>query len=176
MPGGGSRFEAAGGREVTLRPAGPDDYEELVRVYASTRADELAQVTWWDDAQKLAFCRMQYDSQKKEYDSRFPDAQYDVILLEGRTAGRLWVGRDGGEMRLLDIAVLPWARGQGVGTALVESLIAEARATGRRLRHMVYFTNEGALRLYERLGFVVFEKVGDAYFHMEWRGGGEGGG
>jgi ribosomal protein S18 acetylase RimI-like enzyme len=165
------KFETAGGREVALRPATPEDYEELVGVYASTRADELAQVTWWDDAQKLAFCRMQYDAQKKEYDARYPDAQYDLILLEGRTAGRYWVGRGAEEIRLLDIALLPWAQGQGVGTVLVRALIEEARASGKRLRHMVFVMNEGARRLYERLGFVVFEEVGGAYLHMEWRPG-----
>ncbi|HYG78904.1 MAG TPA: GNAT family N-acetyltransferase [Pyrinomonadaceae bacterium] len=168
---GGVRFETAGGREFTLRPATPEDYEELVGIYASTRADELAQVTWWDDAQKLAFCRMQYEAQKSEYDSRFPDAQYDLILLGGRTAGRVWVGRDDAEIRLLDIALLPWARGQGVGTTVVRSLIEEARATGKRLRHMVFIMNEGARRLYERLGFVVFEEAGGSHLHMEWRPG-----
>lgn len=34
---------------------------------------------------------------------------------------------------------------------------------------MVLVMNEGARRLYERLGFVVFEEVGGAYLHMEWR-------
>jgi len=159
----------AGGERVELRPAAPGDYEELVRVYASTRAAELAQVTWWDDAQKLAFCRMQYDAQKAEYDARYPEAQYDLILLEGRPAGRLWIGRGAEEIRLLDIALLPWAQGQGIGTALVRALIEEARASGKRLRHMVFVMNEGARRLYERLGFVVFEEVGGAYLHMEWR-------
>ena len=167
----GVRYETAGGREVTLRPAAEDDYEELVGVYASTRAAELAQVTWWDDEQKLAFCRMQYHAQKAEYDARYPEAQYDLILLEGRTAGRLWVGRDEEEIHMLDVTVLPWAQGQGVGTALVRGLIGEARATGKRLRHMVFVLNEGARRLYERLGFVVFEEVGGAYLHMEWRPG-----
>ncbi len=167
----GARFETAGGREVLLRPATPEDYEEMVGVYASTRAAELAQVTWWDDAQKLAFCRMQYDAQKSEYDARYPVSQYDVILLDGRTAGRLWIGRDDVEIRLLDIAVLPWAQGQGVGAVLVRSLVEEARATGKRLRHMVFVMNEGARRLYERLGFVVFEEVGGSHLHMEWRPG-----
>ena len=162
------------GGTLSLRPVAPEDDEFLFGVYASTRAAELAQVTWWDDAQKLAFCRMQYDAQKKEYDSRFPDAQYDLILLDGRTAGRFWVGRGPAEMRLLDIIVLPWAQGQGVGTALARTLIGEARASGKRLRHMVFVMNEGARRLYERLGFVVFEEVGGAYLHMEWRGGGGG--
>ena len=170
MTRGAEKVLTEGGREVVLRPAVAEDYEELVGVYASSRAAELAQVTWWGDEQKLAFCRMQYDAQKKEYDARFPDAQYDLILLDGRTAGRFWVGRGEEEMRLLDIVILPWAQGQGVGTALVRKLIDEARASGKRLRHMVFVMNEGARRLYERLGFVVFEEVGGAYLHMEWRG------
>ena len=47
-------------------------------------------------------------------------------------------------------------RGNGVGTALMEGAIAWARATGfiTRLQLEVYTTNTGAIRLYERLGFV----------------------
>ena len=166
----GEAIELAGGGVVTLRPATAEDHEDMVRVYASTRADELAQVTWWDDAQKLAFCRTQYEAQKSEYDARFPEAEYDVIVLEGRTAGRVWIGRDEREIRLLDIALLPWARNRGVGTAIFGRLIEEARASGRRLRHMVFVLNLDALRFYERLGFVVFEDLG-GYKHMEWRPG-----
>lgn len=165
---GGAVFEAGGGRRVSLRPATEVDYEDLVRVYASTRAPELAQVTWWDDEQKLAFCRSQYDAQKAEYDARFPDAEYDVILLDGRACGRIWIGRAADEIRLLDIALLPEVQRQGVGAALVGALIEEARSTGKRLRHMVFVLNTEARRFYERLGFRVFEDLG-GYLHMEWR-------
>jgi ribosomal protein S18 acetylase RimI-like enzyme len=168
MLSGEVEVETGDGRKVALRPATPEDYEEMVRVYASTRAAEMAQVTWWNDEQKLAFCRSQYDAQKGEYDARFPHADYSLILLEGRTAGRLWVGRDEEEIRLLDIALLPEAQGQGIGAALVGALVAEARASGKRLRHMVWQENAGARRFYERLGFQVFEDVG-GYLHMEWR-------
>src|SRR5215210_5296901 len=132
----GGRYETAGGREVVLRPATEDDYEELVRIYASTRAAELEQVTWWDDAQKLAFCRMQYHAQKTEYDAHYPDAQHDLILLEGRPAGRIWIGRDDEQIHMLDVTILPWAQGQGVGTVLIRALVEEARASGKKLRHM----------------------------------------
>jgi ribosomal protein S18 acetylase RimI-like enzyme len=156
------------GRALELRPAAHEDYEDLVRIYASTRAGELAQVTWWDDAQKLEFCRQQYDAQKREYDSHFPRSEYDVILLDGRAVGRIWVGRDEEEIRLLDIALLPEAQNRGVGTALLKRLMDESERTGKRLRHMVFILNKDALRFYERLGFEVFEDVG-GYQHMEWR-------
>jgi GNAT superfamily N-acetyltransferase len=164
----GVEVKLAGGRVVTLRPASPGDHEDLVLIYASTRAAELAQVTGWNDEQKLAFCRMQYEAQKQEYEEHFPDAEYDVILLDGRTVGRIWVARDEEEIRLLDIALLPEAQNQGVGAALVRRLIEESRRTGKRLRHMVFVLNTEALRFYERLGFVAFEDAG-AYRHMEWR-------
>ena len=157
----------AGGLKVVLRPAVEADYEELVRVYASTRAAELAQVTWWDDEQKLAFCRAQYDAQKEEYDARFPGAEYDVIELEGRTVGRVWIGRAVDEIRLLDIALLPETQRRGLGAAIIGALIEEARASDKRLRHMVFMLNTDARRFYERLGFHVFEDIG-GYLHMEW--------
>jgi ribosomal protein S18 acetylase RimI-like enzyme len=163
---GGGEIEA-GGAKVVLRPAAAADYEELVRIYASTREAELAQVTWWDDGQKHAFCRAQYDAQKEEYDARFPGAEYDVIEVGGRTVGRVWVGRAAEEIRLLDIALLPEAQRRGLGAAIVGALIEEARASGKRLRHMVFMLNTGALRFYERLGFRVFEDLG-GYLHMEW--------
>jgi ribosomal protein S18 acetylase RimI-like enzyme len=172
LTSGGAQFETAGGRAVSLRQATEEDYEDLVRVYASERAAELEQVTWWDDAQKLDFCRSQFDAQKVEYDARYPDAEYDVILLEGRTAGRIWIGRGEEEIRLLDIALLPEFRGQGVGAVLVGALIEEARSAGKRLRHMVFVLNEGALRFYQRHGFRVFEEVG-GYLHMEWKAEGD---
>lgn len=163
---GGGVFEA-GGLKVSLRPAAESDYEGLVRVYASTRAAELAQVTWWDDEQKLAFCRAQYGAQKEEYEARFPASEHDVVEADGRIIGRVWVARTAEEIRLLDIALLPEARRHGLGAAIVGALIEEARASNKRLRHMVFILNADARRFYERLGFRVFEEIA-GYLHMEW--------
>lgn len=157
----------AGGQVVSLRPVEPQDDEFLLTVYTSTRDEELSQVEW-GEGQREAFLRQQFTAQREQYDGRFPDADYDVILLDGRTVGRLWIGSDDEQMRLLDIALLPEAQNQGVGTALLKRLIEEARASGKKLRHMVFMLNPDAKRFYERLGFVGFEEFG-AYLHMEWR-------
>lgn len=59
--------------------------------------------------------------------------------------------------RLLDVetvAVLPAARGAGIGTALMEAIDAWARERGiDHLSVSVRTANEGARRLYERRGF-----------------------
>jgi GNAT superfamily N-acetyltransferase len=106
--------------------------------------------------------------QRREYDARFPDAEYDVILIDDRPAGRIWIGRTNEEIRLMDIALLPEFQKRGAGTLLVRALIEEARATSKRLRHMLFVLNNDAHRFYERLGFVVFEEMG-GYKHMEWK-------
>ena len=151
MDGSGASRPAVGG-EVTLRPVTAEDEEFLLSVYTSTRERELAQVEW-AEGQKELFVRWQFDLQRREYDARFPDARYDVILLDGRPAGRIWVGEDEEQIRLLDIAVLPESQNRGVGTHLLRGLIEEARRAGKALRHMVFVLNDDAHRFYERLGF-----------------------
>jgi len=91
-----------------------------------------------------------------------------VITIDDRPAGRIWIGRDSEQIRLLDIALLPEFQNRGAGTILLRRLIEEAREAGKPLRHMVFVLNNDADRFYERLGFVVIEEFG-AYKHMEWK-------
>ena len=157
------------GSFISLKPVTTEDDEFLLHVYASTREDELAQAQW-AEGQKEMFLRWQFALQRKEYDSRFPDAKYDVILVDGVAAGRIWVGSDALQIRLLDIAILPEFQNRGVGTALIKMLIEGAQREKKVLRHMVFVLNNDAHRFYERLGFVMIEDL-DAYKHMEWKDG-----
>jgi GNAT superfamily N-acetyltransferase len=155
------------GGELMLRRVTANDDAFLLSVYDSTRADELSQAEW-QEGQKEIFLKWQFDLQRREYDARFPDAEYNVILIDDRPAGRIWIGRDSEQIRLLDIALLPEFQNRGAGTLLLQRLIEEARQAGKPLRHMVFVLNNDAHRFYERLGFVVIEEFG-AYKHMEWK-------
>src|SRR5688572_24558818 len=104
---------------VTLRSAAAGDEEFLVKVYASTRAEELARVPW-SEAQRAAFVRMQFDAQQLHYRTHNPTATHDIILLDGRAVGRLYVARREYEIRILDITLLPEHRGSGTGTFLLK--------------------------------------------------------
>lgn len=155
------------GGTLTLRAVTADDDAFLLSVYDSTRAVELDQVQW-EEGQREAFLKWQFEMQRREYDARFPDAEYDVILIDGEPAGRIWIGRTDEEIRLLDIAILTAFQNRGAGTILLRKLIDEAKATGKRLRHMVFVLNNNAHRFYERLGFVEIDDMG-GYKHMEWK-------
>jgi GNAT superfamily N-acetyltransferase len=152
---------------LTLRPVTQEDDPFLLQLYASTRTDELGQVEW-EEGQKETFVRWQFDLQRREYDARFPDARYQLILIDEEPAGRIWVGEDDEQIRLLDIALLPQFQKRGAGTRLLKDLMKEADDAGKLLRHMVFVLNNDAHRFYERLGFVVIEDLG-AYKHMEYR-------
>lgn len=160
-------FQLPGGGTVELRPVLDSDNEFLLSVYASTRADELGQLEWIE-GQKEMFLRWQFDLQRREYDTRFPDADYCLVVIDQEPAGRIWVGSDDEQIRLLDIALLPEFQNRGVGTVLLERLKSDAQSAGKALRHMVFVLNNNADRFYERLGFKVIEDLG-AYKHMEWR-------
>lgn len=134
------------------------DRELLLAVYSSTRVEELAQVPWAPGA-KEAFLRQQFEAQDAYYREYYPRASFDVVEVQGRAAGRLYVDRWPYEIRIVDIALLPEFRGRGAGEALLRELIAEAGASGRSLTIHVEQGNP-ARRLYERLGFVAVAERG----------------
>ena len=119
----------------------------------------------WDDAQKDAFLRMQFDAQDAWWQENYADASFDVILVEGEPAGRLYVHRGPSEIRIVDIALLPEHRGNGIGTRLLEELLAEGDAEAKSVTIHVERMNP-ALRLYERLGFSLVEDKG-VYLFLE---------
>lgn len=81
--------------------------------------------------------------------------------------GRIWAADLEGEFHLLDIALLPEFRNQGVGTFLISWLQAQARQAGKTVRSMVFRFNPGSLRLHQRLGFQVIAED-EIQFYFEW--------
>jgi ribosomal protein S18 acetylase RimI-like enzyme len=154
-------------KSVTLRPITPEDKEFLHRVYRSTREDELAMVVDWTAEQKDAFVRQQFEAQHTWYHEHYVGADFQVILVDGEPAGRLYVHRREKEIRLMDITLLPGHRGSGLGTSLLSDLMAESQATGKPLTIHVEIYNP-AMRLYQRLGFMTLEDRG-VYHLLEWR-------
>jgi ribosomal protein S18 acetylase RimI-like enzyme len=151
---------------LALRPAGPGDAELLYRIYASTREDELAVVPW-DASQKEAFLRMQFAAQDRYYHATFPDASYDLIVSGERVLGRLYVDRGETAWDVIDLALLPEHRGQGIGTQLLTQVLADAGVVAKPV-HMHVERFNPAQRLYDRLGFRQIADQG-VYLLLEWK-------
>jgi ribosomal protein S18 acetylase RimI-like enzyme len=150
---------------IRLRPITPADDAFLARVYASSRAEELA-ITGWPEELKADFCRRQFDAQSAYYAENYPGASFQIIERDGWPAGRLYVARWEKEIRIVDITLLPEIRGSGIGTGLLRELQNEAREAGKSLTIHVERFNR-ALTLYERLGFQQIEDKG-VYLLMRW--------
>jgi len=152
-------------RPFRLRRAEDDDLPFLFRLYASTRAEELAPLPW-DAAQKSSFLRMQFEAQCRHYARHFGNDRCDVIVCDGAPAGRLYVGRWPTEFRVIDISLLPEYRGRGIGSGLLRDLQIEARQQSKPLSIHVEKFNR-ARNLYHRLGFVLASS-GEVYDCMVW--------
>lgn len=153
-------------RLVTFRPVTPEDEPFLLRVYGSTRLEELA-LTNWDQAQRDAFVQMQFAGQQAHYSQTYPDAEHLIILLEGEPIGRLYVAEIEAEIRIVDITILPEQRKAGIGTPIIRQLMGEAAAIEKSLRIYVETFNPSQ-RLFERLGFVKVDESGYSYL-LAWR-------
>jgi ribosomal protein S18 acetylase RimI-like enzyme len=147
-----------------LRAIEPSDDEFLYRLYASTREVELRPVPWSPE-QKAAFLRMQFEAQAREWGTQNPNGSFQVVLVDGERAGRLYVDERPDEFRVVDISLLPAFRGRGIGTALLNGVIRTADAAGKPVRIHVERFNP-AQGLYRRLGFRVIRE-GDVYLFME---------
>ena len=150
--------------KIVVRDAEEKDTPFLEKLYCETRRDEFAALGW-DENQLAMFLQMQFNIQTQSYKMQFPDARISVIELDGAAVGRLITT---GEIRLVDIAVLPASRNHGIGSFVLKQLLDEAKSKGKSVDLQVLKTNIPAIRLYERFGF---EKTGesDLYQEMRWQ-------
>jgi len=151
---------------LLFRSATDDDLPFLLTLYASTRDDEM-RVLDWTDEQKTEFLTQQFNAQNHYYHEQFPQAEYLVLEDRGKAIGRIYLNREPDQLRLIDIALVPEARNQGLGEALLLDLLDEAQAAALPVRIHVEQFNP-AMRLYLRLGFEPIEDQG-VYQLMEWR-------
>lgn len=146
----------------SLRPREEADLDFLAALYAQSREEELRAVDWTED-RKQAFLRDQFGRQHAHYLQHYPRALWWVLTRGGAPAGRLYLEQTASEVRVMDIALVPGLRNQGVGTQLLRALLLHADRTGLPVTLHVEPFNP-ALRLYERLGFSRVETRGVYWF------------
>ena len=150
---------------LSLRPETDADMAFLMRLYASTREQELAQVPW-SAAEKQAFLAQQFQAQRKHYRSYFADSAFDVIEDNGEPAGRLYLQIRQTQLHIIDISLLSDWRRRGIGTAILKALQSAGAPSGQGRRHYGGKTQSGAAALSPaRLQPIADHGV---YLEMEW--------
>lgn len=149
---------------VTFRPMEEKDLPLSFEIYASTRREEMS-ITGWPTKQIEEFLLSQAAAQNKHYKENYDRAVYEIIQLDGKDIGRLYVDEGRKELRIMELALLPEYRGQGIGRKIMEDLISKSEEKG------LYSTlhveeNNPARQLFQRMGFEFVEERG-VYHYMK---------
>jgi GNAT superfamily N-acetyltransferase len=136
---------------LQVRTPDAADVDFLARLYASTRAD--LQSATADPALVASIIGMQQRLQAADYRQAFPNALYLLLEQAGSPCGRVVVDAGAAALRLVDIALLPPARGHGLGTHILRALQGCAQVMAMPLTLAVHHSNPRARRLYLALGF-----------------------
>lgn len=142
----------------TLRPATTTDIDALYMIHRAGMRGyiEATYGVWDEDWQRRAF--------DAKYSGIWTAAAYtlEVVLVAGEIVGYLHCEREPGKVVLANIRVTPAWQRHGLGTALVEAVIASAAPLPVELHVMRV---NPARVLYERLGFRVVAED-ETHFHM----------
>jgi ribosomal protein S18 acetylase RimI-like enzyme len=113
------------------------------------------------------FLKMQFEAQRRSYESAYPQAEHQIVEQDGQPIGRIMVVRNEDSALLVDIALLSEHRALGIGERLLRELLLQSSRDRVPVRLQVLKTNP-ALRLYERLGFTRTSED-QMYIQMECR-------
>ena len=128
--------------DIAFRPATADDFDYCADLYFAGMDTAIRRLNLDRAAQTASFHR------------QWAPAEVRIITRHGVSIGWLQAAALPDALFLKQLFVEGLSQRQGVGTAVMHSLIAEAADTGRPMTLGVVKTNP-ARRLYERLGFRV---------------------
>lgn len=151
-------LEAAAAFGIAYRPMTDEDLPFIAGLYASTRAEEVA-ATGWPPEVQAAFLEQQHRAQHSQYRSVFTTGEWLIVERGPDAIGRLYLFEGAELLELIDISLVPEARGAGVGGAIVADVVADAAARGKGVCLYVEKFNP-ARRLYARMGFTMVEDLG----------------
>src|SRR5208282_5897639 len=98
--------------------------------------------------------RMQFEARTASYRAQYPHARFDIVEDASVPIGRLILdgGAAGGEAdTIVDVALVPERRGQGLGTALLAAALERFAREGRPVKAMVLAANTASRGMFRRL-------------------------
>jgi len=139
--------------DISLTPfsEGAVAADALFRLYAQLLRPYVEPVFGWNEA-----------CQRARVARNYPAECLQLVRLDDLVAGCLALRQRPGSLHLSLILVSADFQGLGIGTAVVRRLLADAASSGSVLTLSCFRRNEGAIRLYERLGLAVVG--GDEHF------------
>ena len=138
---------------IQRRPARNSDYDWLLRLHHAVYRDLIIkEFGYWDENEEFDLFTEAWQTQ-----------QIQILLRDGQRVGMLMILEETDRLWLDEIQIDPQFQNQGIGTAVIEELIATARDRQLPVHLRVLRANRGAHRLYRRLGF---RRIEEAKHHI----------
>jgi len=114
--------------------------------------DYISEIWGWDD-----------QWQENDFFSHFEPDDITLVLKEQGLAGYSHVENRGGQMFIRMIVVHPNHQRKGIGSKLLESVIAAGKVQSKSIGLEVFKINHEAKKFYERYGFNVEDETSSSY-------------
>ena len=140
------------GSAITLRPANAHDYPMALELYLTTMAPMTADLMHWDRTKQCASFQQQWQLE-----------EIKVIVKESENVGWLQVGPAERGVELRQFFIMPARQRQGIGTEIMQRLIAQWREQQTLPARLTVLKNNPARSLYETFGFQIIGDIGVKY-------------
>ncbi|TMU80377.1 GNAT family N-acetyltransferase [Pseudomonas fluorescens] len=140
---------------LVVRPSRATDRPFLQSLYQTARPD----LQWVDGEpeQVQQLVAQQFQVQELGMGDNYPNAMHYVVEKLGTAIGALSTDFGANEIRVLYLAFIPKARGQGFGRAVLQGVQKAAQQIRCPVATVVWTSNPHARRHYLALGFAVEE-------------------
>ena len=117
---------------------------------------ELFDLTWggWDE-----------ERHKRHFSSFMEDGHIQIIEISGSPVGMIQIFESENEIEIGEIQISPAYQGQGFGSKILTDVISRANNLSKNIALAMGLKNQGALRLYNKLGFQE-SKRSETHIHM----------
>ncbi len=142
---------------LSMRPSRPTDAPFLQSLYQSARPE-----LQWIDAEPEVIelvVAQQLQVQDRGIGEHFPNAMHYVVEKLDTPIGVLSADFGANEIRVLYLAFIPAARGQGFGRSVLQGVQRAAEQVRCPVATVVWASNPGARQHYLALGFRVEEST-----------------
>jgi len=126
---------------VTLTPATDDDREFSYQAKKAAEGDYITAIWGWNEQIQRRF-------HIRAWEERRPD----IIRYDGKPVGTLYAREEEGCFHIRQFFILPEWQRKGIGSCLLERVLAQADRTGL-VAKVAFLKGNRVQSLYERFGF-----------------------
>jgi GNAT superfamily N-acetyltransferase len=141
-------------KSIGYRPAIENDIDFLYSLHVATMKEYVDRTWGWDDA-----------FQESMYRRNYVPAEIQIVLYDDKDIGMLSVEEGEDDIFLRIIEIHPEYQGKGIGTVIINKIIADGAQKMKPVRLRVLKVNP-AKRLYDRLGFSTVEETSTHYIML----------